>query len=260
MSPRKARKSPDEMTFLEHLEDLRKRLWYSFLALLVGLAPGWIFHKDLYAIIARPVTQYLPPGTKLVFTTLTAPFMLYMKIAFMAAIFLTSPFIFLQLWLFIAPGLYQKERRYVVPFVLFTTVFFIAGLLFGYFLVFPWACRFFLSIGADFQPVITVDQYFSLALRVLLGIALVFELPTLVYFLAQFGILTAAWMIRNFKYAVLAIFVIAAVITPTPDWITQSIVAGPMIALYGLSILIALVVARGKKRRERRESEGSPAG
>jgi len=260
MSPRKARKSPDEMTFLEHLEDLRKRLWYSFLALLVGLAPGWIFHKDLYAIIARPVTQYLPAGTKLVFTTLTAPFMLYMKIAFMAAIFLTSPFIFLQLWLFIAPGLYQKERKYVVPFVLFTTIFFVAGLLFGYFLVFPWACRFFLSIGADFQPVITVDQYFSLALRVLLGIALVFELPTLVYFLAQFGILTAAWMIRNFKYAVLAIFVIAAVITPTPDWITQSIVAGPMIALYGLSILIALVVARGKKRRERRESEGSPAG
>jgi len=248
------------MTFLEHLEDLRKRLWYSFLALLVGLAPGWIFHKDLYAIIARPVTQYLPAGTKLVFTTLTAPFMLYMKIAFMAAIFLTSPFIFLQLWLFIAPGLYQKERKYVVPFVLFTTIFFVAGLLFGYFLVFPWACRFFLSIGADFQPVITVDQYFSLALRVLLGIALVFELPTLVYFLAQFGILTAAWMIRNFKYAVLAIFVIAAVITPTPDWITQSIVAGPMIALYGLSILIALVVARGKKRRERRESEGSPAG
>jgi sec-independent protein translocase protein TatC len=260
MSPRKARKSPDEMTFLEHLEDLRKRLWYSFLALLVGLAPGWIFHKDLYAIIARPVTRYLPAGTKLVFTTLTAPFMLYMKIAFMAAIFLTSPFIFLQLWLFIAPGLYQKERKYVVPFVLFTTVFFVAGLLFGYFLVFPWACRFFLSIGADFQPVITVDQYFSLALRVLLGIALVFELPTLVYFLAQFGILTAAWMIRNFKYAVLAIFVIAAVITPTPDWITQSIVAGPMIALYGLSILIALVVARGKKRRERRESEGNPAG
>jgi len=260
MSQRKARKSPDEMTFLEHLEDLRKRLFYSFLALLVGLVPGWIFHKDLYALIARPVTQYLPAGTKLAFTSLTAPFMLYIKIAFLAAIFFTSPFIFLQLWLFIAPGLYQKERKYVVPFVLFTTIFFLAGVLFGYLIVFPWACRFFLSMGADFQPVIAVDQYFNLALRVLLGIAIVFELPTLVYFLAQFGILTAGWMIRNFKYAVLAIFVIAAVITPTPDWVTQSIVAGPMIALYGLSILIALVVGRGKEKRRRRESEGDLAG
>ncbi len=260
MSQRKARKSPDEMTFLEHLEDLRKRLFYSFIALIVGLVPGWIFHKELYAIIARPVTQYLPPGTKLAFTTLTAPFMLYIKIAFLAGIFLTSPFIFLQLWMFIAPGLYQKERKYVIPFVFFTTFFFLAGLLFGYFIVFPWACRFFLSMGADFQPVITVDQYFSLAIRVLLGISLVFELPTLVYFLSQFGILTAGWMIRNFKYAVLAIFVIAAVITPTPDWVTQSIVAGPMIALYGLSILIALLVGRGKKKRQRQESEGGPAG
>jgi len=260
MSPRKARKSPDEMTFLEHLEDLRKRLFYSFLALIVGLIPGWIFHKDLYAIIARPVTQYLPPGTKLAFTSLTAPFMLYIKIAFLAAIFFTSPFIFIQLWLFIAPGLYQKERKYVIPFVLFTTVFFLAGVLFGYLIVFPWACRFFLSMGADFQPVITVDQYFNLAFRVLLGIAVVFELPTLVYFLAQFGILTAGWMIRNFKYAVLAIFIIAAVITPTPDWVTQSIVAGPMIALYGLSILIALVVGRGKEKRRRQEAEGGPAG
>ncbi|MDH4197566.1 MAG: twin-arginine translocase subunit TatC [Candidatus Aminicenantes bacterium] len=260
MSQRKARKSPDEMTFLEHLEDLRKRFFYAFLALIVGLVPGWIFHKELYTIIARPVTQYLPPGTKLAFTSLTAPFMLYIKIAFLAAIFFTSPFIFLQLWLFIAPGLYKKERRYVVPFVLFTTVFFAAGVVFGYFVVFPWACRFFLGMGADFQPVITVDQYFNLALRVLLGIAVVFELPTLVYFLSQFGILTAAWMLRNFKYAVLAVFVIAAVITPTPDWVIQSIVAVPMLILYGLSILIALLVGRSKEKRRRRESEGDPAG
>jgi len=260
MSQRKARKSPDEMTFLEHLEDLRRRLWYSFLALVIGLIPGWIFHKDLYAILARPVTKYLPPGTKLAFTSLTAPFMLYIKIAFLAAILFTSPIIFFQLWLFIAPGLYQKERRYVVPFVLFTTVFFAAGIVFGYFVVFPWACRFFLSMGSDFQAVITVDQYFNLALRVLLGIAVVFELPTLVYFLSQFGILTASWMIRNFKYAVLAVFVIAAVITPTPDWVTQSIVAVPMLVLYGLSILIALFVGRSKEKRRRRESEGEPAG
>jgi sec-independent protein translocase protein TatC len=251
----KGRKSPDEMTFLEHLEDLRKRLFYSFVALFVGFIPGWIFSKDLYAILARPVTQYLPPGTKLAFTTLTAPFMLYMKTAFLASLFFMSPFVFLQLWYFIAPGLYQKEKKYVVPFVLMTTFFFTLGALFAYFIVFPWACRFFLQMGQDFQAVITVDQYFGFALKVLLGIALIFELPTLIFFLARMGLVTAGWMVRNFKYAVLAVFVVAAVITPTPDVITQSIVAVPMLALYGLSILIALVVGRGKEKARRAKED-----
>lgn len=242
----KGRKSPDEMTFLEHLEDLRKRLFNSFLALIIGFVPGWIFAKDLYAVLARPVTKYLPEGTKLAFTTLTAPFMLYMKVAALASLFLMSPFVFLQLWYFVAPGLYQREKKYVIPFVLMTTFFFSLGAVFGYFVVFPWACRFFLTLGRDFQPVITVDEYFGFALKVLLGIALVFELPTLVFFLSKMGLVTAGWMVRNFKYAVLVVFVIAAVITPTPDVITQSIVAVPMLALYGLSILIALAVARGK--------------
>jgi len=244
----KGRKSPDEMTFLEHLEDLRKRLFYSFVALIIGFVPGWVFHKELYAILARPVTQYLPEGTKLAFTSLTAPFMLYMKVAFLASLLFMSPFVFLQIWYFVAPGLYRKEKKYAVPFVLMTTFFFSLGALFAYFIVFPWACRFFLALGRDFQPVIKVDEYFGFALRVLLGIALVFELPTLVFFLSKMGLVTARWMIRNFKYAVLLIFVIAAVITPTPDVITQSVVAIPMLALYGLSILIALAVGHGKKK------------
>jgi sec-independent protein translocase protein TatC len=251
MRPGKGRKSPDEMTFLEHLEDLRKRLFYSVLALFIGFVPGWIFAKDIYKILARPVTQYLPAGTKLAFTGLTAPFMLYMKVAFLASLFVMSPFVFLQLWYFIAPGLYQKEKKYVVPFVLMTTFFFALGAVFGYFIVFPWACRFFLQLGRDFQPVIKVDEYFGFALRVLLGIAVVFELPTLIFFLAKMGLVTARWMIRNFKYAVLVVFIIAAVITPTPDAITQSIVAVPMLALYGLSILIALAVGRGKEKARR---------
>jgi sec-independent protein translocase protein TatC len=256
---RKGKKSPDEMTFLEHLEDLRKRLFYSFIALFVGIIPAWFFHKDLYNILAIPVTRYLPEGTKLAFTKLTAPFMLYIKVSFLAAIFFTSPFIFIQLWMFVAPGLYQKEKKYVVPFVLFTTIFFAGGAVFGYFVVFPFACRFFLKMGADFQPVITVDDYFSLALRVLLGIAVVFELPTLVFFLSRMGLITAQWMIKKFKYAVLAIFIIAAIITPTPDMVTQSIIAFPMLALYGLSILIALVF--GKRRGKRSEdSNGDLAG
>jgi len=256
----KGRKSPDEMTFLEHLEDLRKRLFYSFIALFIGFIPGWIFSKDIYRILSRPVTQYLPAGTKLAFTTLTEGFMLYMKVAALASLFIMSPFVFLQLWYFVAPGLYQKEKKYVIPFVVMTSFFFCLGAVFGYFIVFPWACRFFLQLASDFQPVITVDDYFGFSLKVLLGIALVFEMPTLIFFLAKMGIVTARWMIHNFKYAVLAVFIIAAVITPTPDVVTQSIVAIPMLALYGLSILIALVVGRGREKAERRAEGGTTAG
>lgn len=246
------------MTFLEHLEDLRKRIFHSVIAVVVAVIPAWIFSKQLFEILSQPVTRFLPEGEKLAFTTLTAPFMLYIKVSFLAAIFFTSPFIFLQLWYFIAPGLYQKEKKYVVPFVLFTSLFFILGAIFGYFVVFPWACRFFLTMGKDFQPVITVDTYFSLALRVLLGIALVFELPTLVFFLSRMGLITPRWMVKNFKYAVLLAFTIAAIITPTPDMITQSIVAVPMLVLYGLSILIAIVF--GKKKKPTEDSSDDLAG
>ncbi|HMA54018.1 MAG TPA: twin-arginine translocase subunit TatC [Acidobacteriota bacterium] len=243
------------MTFLEHLEDLRKRLFYSAIVLIGGFFPCWAFREKFFEILSRPVMQYLPPGTKFSFLTLTAPFMMYLKVAFLASLFFTAPFIFLQIWYFVAPGLYQKEKKYVVPFVLMTTFFFAMGAAFGYFLVFPWACRFFITIGKDFQAVLTPDQYLGFSMKVLLGIALVFELPTLIFFLAKMGLITARWMVRNFKYAVLVVFIIAAVITPTPDPVTQSIVAIPMLALYGLGILIALVVGRGKEKARRAETE-----
>lgn len=239
------------MTFLEHLEDLRKRIFYSIIILIGAVIPAWFFSKDLYNILAVPVTKYLPAGEKLAYTSLTVPFMLYIKVSFLAALFFTSPFIFFQLWYFVAPGLYKKEKKYVMPFVIFTTVFFLLGALFGYYVVFPFACHFFLKLGADFHPVITVDQYFSLALRVLLGIALVFEMPTLAFFLSRMGLLTAPWMIKRIKYAILVIFIIAAVITPTPDMITQSIIAIPMLALYGLSILIAFIFGKRKGKKDK---------
>ena len=256
---RKGKKTPDRMTFLEHLEDLRKRIFLSFIVIVLAVIPAWFFSKEIFEILAVPVTQFLPEGEMLAFTSLTEPFMLYIKVSFLTAIFATSPFIFLQFWLFTAPGLYQKEKKYAVPFVFLTTFFFILGGLFGYLVVFPWACRFFIGMGADFQPVITIKQYFSLALRVLLGIALVFELPTLVFFLSRMGLITSRWMIKNFKYAVLAIFIIAAIITPTPDMITQSIIAGPMLALYGLSILIAFFSEK-RRKKERKKAEEDLAG
>jgi sec-independent protein translocase protein TatC len=258
---RKARKSPDEMTFLEHLEDLRKRIWYSFVAIFIVLIPAWFFSKQIFEILAKPVTQFLPEGVKMAYTGLTDPFMLYLKVSFLAAIFVTSPFIFLQLWYFIAPGLYQKEKKYVVPFVTFTTVFFLIGAAFGYFVMFPWTCRFFLNMGSDFTPVITVNTYFSLTLKLLLGIALVFEMPTLVFFLSKIGLITSRWMIKNFKYAVLAVFIIAAVITPSPDMVNQSILAIPMLALYALGIPIAFFFGKeSKTRKERKEQKAENDG
>lgn len=237
------------MTFLEHLEELRKRIFISFLVVLGGVVPGWFLSKPLYNILAKPLTQFLPEGTKLVFTKLTEPFLVYMKVAFFASIFFTAPILFFQLWKFISPGLYKKEKKYVLPFVFFSTLFFSGGALFGYRVVYPWACRFFINIGSDFQSMIVINDFLNFTLKFLLGIALVFEMPTLVFFLAKIGVVSAGWMIRKFKYAVLVIFIVAAIITPSPDMISQVILAVPMLGLYGLSILIAWMV--GKKKRDK---------
>ncbi len=251
----KVKKSPDEMTFLEHLEDLRKRLIWAIACLFVTVIPAFMFAKPIYSWMARPLTDYLPEGTKLAYTGITEPFMLYMKVAFVAALFVSCPFIFYQIWKFVAPGLYQKEKKYVWPFVFFTSLFFIGGAAFGYYVAFPFACKFFLNLGSDFQPVITVETFFSVTLKVLLGIGLVFEMPTLIFFLAKMGIVTSRWMAKNFKYAVLAIFIIAAVITPTPDMFNQTLLAVPMLILYTLSIAVAFFF--GKERKTRREKKAA---
>jgi sec-independent protein translocase protein TatC len=256
----KEKKTPDNMTFLEHLEDLRKRIFYSFVAVIVAVIPAWFFSKDVFNLLAKPITRFLPEGEQLVFTSLPAPFFLYMKVAFLTAIFAVAPFLFLQVWYFVAPGLFQREKKHVIPFVVFTTVFFTGGAAFAFLVVFPFACSFFLNMGAEFQALITIDQYFSLAMRIILGIALVFEMPTLVYFLARMGLISARVMVKHFKYAVLLVFVIAAVITPTPDMFTQSIIAVPMLILYGLSILIALVVGKQKQRARKKDAEEDLSG
>jgi len=244
---RKGKKSPDSMSFLEHLDDLRKRILYSAIAVIVAAIPAWFFHEEIFDILARPVRQYLPEGEDLAVTTLPEAFMVYLKVSILTAIIVTSPFIFYQLWKFVAPGLYQKEKKYVTPFIFFTTIFFCSGVLFGYYIAFPFACSFFLKFSADFKSVIKVDNYFSLAFMSILGIALVFELPTLAFFLSQMGLITSRWMIKNFKYAVLVIFIIAAIITPSADQLNQCILGFPMLALYGLSILIVSIVEKKAK-------------
>jgi sec-independent protein translocase protein TatC len=188
----------------------------------------------------------LPPGEQLAFTELSGPFMLYIKVALLTAIFVASPFLLLQLWLFLRPGLYKRERRLAVPFIIFTSLFFVAGGYFGYLVAFPMVVRFLLGVGEDFKQVVTIGTYFSMMSKILLGLGLVFEMPMLIFFLARLGIVTAGQLIRWFRWAVLMIFVVAAVITPTPDVATQTVFAVPMMLLYLLGIVVAALF--GKKR------------
>jgi len=234
------------MSFLEHLEDLRRRLLYSIIALAVGFAACWKFSPQIFGWIQQPILDYLPKGEHLAYTRVTSPFFLYMKVAFFTGIFIASPVILLQLWLFIAPGLYKRERRYAAPFLIFATLFFVFGGYFGYRTVLPMAAKFFVEMGRDFQAVITVDDYFGFASRMILGMGLVFETPILIFFLSKLGIVTPAFLLQKFKYAVVIIFIVAAVITPTPDMITQAALAVPMILLYLLGIAISFIF--GKKR------------
>lgn len=236
------------MSFLEHLDELRRRLVICTITLLVAFLVCWNFAPEIFAFLERPIMQFLRPGEKLAYTSLTSPFMLYMKVAFLTSIFVSSPVVLLQLWLFIAPGLYPKERYYAIPFIIFATLFFVGGGWFGYDVVFPMACKFFVDMGRDFNQVITVDDYFSFASKMILAMGLVFETPILIFFLARLGIVTPQFLLRNFKYAVVAIFIIAAVITPTPDMVTQAALAVPMILLYALGIAISFLF--GKKREE----------
>ena len=239
----KKKKKQSEMSFFEHLGELRKRILWSIFYILIFFLAAWPFVDKVYQWLAQPVLQFLPEGKTLAFTSLTEPFMMYIKLSFITSLFVSSPFVFYQLWLFVAPALFKREKKWVFPFVFFTTLFFLLGGAFGYYYVFPLACRFFLEVGEDFNAIITISEYFSLVFRVLLGIAVVFELPVLAFLLSKMGILTAGFLIKYFKYAIVIIFIIAAIITPTPDIVTQSMFAGPMLLLYLLSIGIAKIAA-----------------
>ena len=226
------------MSFLEHLDELRKRLWWSLLAVAVAFAIALSYARRILDIFLAPIRPMLGDA-KPVYLDLTEPFMLYMKVAFLMAIFIAAPFILYQVWAFISPGLYPRERRYAIPFILSGTGFFLLGGAFGYWIGFPTACRFLLSVAEGFQPALRISTLFAFESKIVLGMGLVFELPTVIYFLARFGLVTAGFLWKNFKYAVLIIFIVAAIITPTPDMVTQLVFAAPMILLYLIGILFA---------------------
>jgi sec-independent protein translocase protein TatC len=246
------------MGFLDHLEELRKRLVYSIIAIVIGFFACWGFAERIYAVMQRPIMEALQRNglsAKLVYVNPTEPFNLYLKIAALAGLFLTSPFVLYQVWMFISPGLYRNEKRYVVPFMVSTIALFTTGGYFGFKVVYPQALGFLVHFGRQFQPMITISEYTSLFLSIILGMGLIFEMPILIFFLALMGIVSASFMWKNFRYAILVIFIVAAIVTPTPDILSMCIFAAPMVALYGISIGIAWMV-HPKQRRARKEKQG----
>lgn len=229
------------MGFFEHLEEFRKRLIVCIVAVLLLFFVAWGWAPELFEFVARPIRQVLPKGQNLSYTTLTEPFLMYFRVSMLAAVIFASPVILWQVWLFISPALYRREKSYVLPFVGIGFLFFIAGCAFGYYQAFPLVVNFLIGVGKPFNAVITINEYLSTATKIILGLGLVFETPILIFFLARIGIVSEKWLLAKFKYAVLVIFIVAAIITPTPDVATQLVFALPMILLYLLGIAIAWI-------------------
>ncbi len=227
------------MGFFQHLDELRKRLITSIVAVFVGFLAAWRWAPQIFDFLARPLRDVLPAGQNLAYTTLTEPFMMYFRVALLAGILISSPVILWQIWLFITPALYRREKRWVWPFVTFGALFFLSGCAFSYYVAFPLVVQFLVRVGQPFQAVITINEYLSIATKLILALGLCFEMPILIFFLARMGIVSERWLLAKFKYAVLVIFILAAVITPSADVATQCVFAVPMILLYLLGILAA---------------------
>jgi sec-independent protein translocase protein TatC len=249
MNPWQRGEDLPRMTLLQHLEELRRRIVAGLLALVVAFLVCWGFAKEIFHFLARPIYGALPAGEKLAFLGVTDAFLLYFKVAGLAALFLSAPFWLFQLWRFVSPGLYHRERRMAFPFIFFGTFFFLAGGAFAYYVAFPFALEFLLDVGAEFKAVITVERYFSFLMTVILGLGVMFELPVLIVLLSLIGVVTPQFLLRKFRWAVVIIAFLSAVITPTPDIFNMSLFMIPTLLLYVLGIAGAFLVQRSKRRR-----------
>ena len=240
-----------KMSFLEHLDELRKRIIRALIAVVIGFLIAIFFVYDIFDFIYRPMQALLPPGQKLIFTEPTEAFTLHIKLALMAGLLLASPFVFTQVWLFVAPGLYAHEKKWAIPFVVMSSFFFVLGAAFSHYIVFPLTWKFFAGFTNDiltFMP--RVAPAFSIYLRLILAFGIAFQLPTLVLFLAKMGLVTAGFLIKHVKHAVLIIVIISAVVTPDGGGVSLAAMVGPMMILYGLSILLAWLFGAKKRTTE----------
>ena len=237
-----------KMSFLDHLDELRRRIIYAAISLFVGFVIAFFFIQQIFDFIMRPLQQMLPAGATLVYTDPSEAFMLYIQIALIAGLMIASPAVMTQVWLFIAPGLYAHEKRWAIPFIVMSSVFFILGAAFSHYVVFPLTWRFFSSFTSDiltFMP--RIEPAFSVYLRMMLAFGVVFQMPTIVLFLARMGVLSARFMWRNFKYAVLLIVIVSAVVTPDGGGVSLVAMSGPLVLLYIFSIGLAWMF--GKKKQ-----------
>ncbi|MEW5734693.1 MAG: twin-arginine translocase subunit TatC [Thermodesulfobacteriota bacterium] len=246
------------MTLIEHLEELRLRLMYSLIAVAVGFVICYAFRERIFVLLARPLFSAMK-NDKLIFTSLTEPFFVYLKAAGVGGVMLALPVILYQVWRFVAPGLYAKERRLVLPLVFLSTLFFLGGASFGYFVVFPMGFSVLLNFaGSHMEALPSVKEYFSLAVLMLFAFGLIFELPLVIVAFVRFGLVSVTSLRKNRKYAILAFFIVGAILTP-PDPLSQVAMAVPLCVLYELSILFAVFFER-KKKREEEEAEAREEG
>ncbi|RPI75644.1 MAG: twin-arginine translocase subunit TatC [Desulfobacteraceae bacterium] len=249
------------MSFMSHLDELRKRLIRCCYAVAIGFGVCYYFSETIYLdYLAEPLLKALPAGSTLIATSLTEPFMTYMKIGFFGGILLALPFIFYQFWKFIAPGLYKNEKKWVIPFVLISSLLFMGGAFFGYRLVFPAAFKFLMSYSnAKLQVLPKMSEYFSLTINLLLAFGISFELPIVITFLAKIGVVTADFLKKKRKYFIVLAFVVAAIITPTVDPVSQTLMAVPLIILYEIGILSARWVGKRKAKKEEEKNAEAEA-
>jgi sec-independent protein translocase protein TatC len=246
----------DRMSLFEHLADLRKRLLYSAIAIGIGFVIGFSVAKWVINYVAKPMVVALQQAhypDKLIFTGPAEYVNLLIKVGFYLGLVIALPVVLHQVWLFVAPGLYKHERKAVVSFIFASVALFLCGVAFAYFILLPFVLKFLITFQGPqgpFQPLISISEYFDLILIVMVGLGAIFEMPVLVFVLSIFGIVTPQWLWKNFRYAILIITIIAAIVTPTPDATTMLIFMTPMVGLYFLSIGVSYMVFRRKRQRE----------
>ncbi len=242
------------MTFLEHLDELRKRITHAVIGLLIGFVLAFAIVDQVNRLVFARLAADVPNHT-LVFTEPGEAFFLWIKIAALTGVLISSPFLMWQVWLFIAPGLYAKEKKLAIPFVVSSSALFISGAAFSHYVVFPFAWKFFASFSNDYLTFMPrVAPVFSLYVKLLLGMGLVFQMPVLMFVLARLGVLNARFLVKNIKYAVLVMLIVAALITPDGSPVTQVLVAGPLFGLYLVGIGVVWVFGRSEKKDENGET------
>nr|WP_319395913.1 twin-arginine translocase subunit TatC [uncultured Desulfobacter sp.] len=247
----------EKSPFTEHLGELRDRLIHAFIAVASGFAVAYFFKEKLFEWLTAPLVTAMAKGgnAKLIFTGLPEAFFTYLKVALLGGIALSTPVLFYEFWMFVSPGLYRDEKKYLLPIIFLSLIFFIAGSSFGYFIVFPYGFQFFLGFTTEtIQAMPSMKEYLSFASKMLLAFGFVFELPLVLTFLSRMGLVTPAFLKKNRKYALLLFFVGAAVITP-PDVVTQIMMAMPLILLYEVGILGASLFSRKAAVQEEPEEE-----